>query len=245
MSSSALLRLCALSGLALAGSPVLAADIPDYGYGAAPAATGYPATWSGPYLGVSLGGGVGNHDATYSAGGAPVAGVDGIGGEGFVIDGTIGYDAQVGGNFVVGVLGDIYWSNLGSDAFAISGGTRVDGDIDAKWGFDLLARAGIAVNPSTLLYALGGYSWEKFEASFVATPGGAAGSQEESFGGWTLGAGIETKLTDNVSVKAEYRYTRFDDADYGVPGGGSINIEPSTHTARFGINYRFGPALGF
>ncbi len=244
MASSALARFCTIACIAVAGSaPAFAADVPGYGYDAGPASR--PATWSGPYLGVSLGGGVGNHDSTYSAGGAPVAGVNGVGGEGFVIEGSLGYDAQVGGNLVVGVLGDIYWSNVGSSAFAVMGGTRVDADLDAQWGFDLLARAGITVNATTLLYALGGYSWEKFEASFVATPGGFAGRDTESFHGWTAGGGIETKLTDSVSLKAEYRYTRLGDATYAVPGGGALRVEPSTHSARVGINYRFGQSAAF
>jgi outer membrane immunogenic protein len=71
--------------------------------------------------------------------------------------------------------------------------------------------------------------------------------------GWTVGAGIETMLSQNWIVRAEYRY-----ADFGTitntdtracpPGNclpSSVAITDTlrlrTQTATFGIAYKFGP----
>jgi outer membrane immunogenic protein len=55
------------------------------------------------------------------------------------------------------------------------------------------------------------------------------------------GAGIEYGFTPNWSAKAKYMYASYSSANYltaFTPAG--IGFGADVHTAKFGINYRFG-----
>ena len=47
--------------------------------------------------------------------------------------------------------------------------------------------------------------------------------------------GLETAVTENVSVNLEYRYSQYDNEDFE----GETEIEPSFHTVRIGAKYKF------
>jgi outer membrane immunogenic protein len=54
--------------------------------------------------------------------------------------------------------------------------------------------------------------------------------------GFTIGGGLETAVTSNVTVGFEYRYTQFEDADLDL---GGADLETSMQTARITANYKF------
>src|ERR1700753_3652631 len=86
-------------------------------------------SWTGCYVGVEGGGmwGHGNHyqndpAASAAAGGgllglAPTAGIDPSGG---LAGGTVGCNYQFAGNWVVGIEGDVSWTNLNGSAPSIT-----------------------------------------------------------------------------------------------------------------------------
>ena len=57
--------------------------------------------------------------------------------------------------------------------------------------------------------------------------------------GWTVGGGVETVLSSNWTVNAEYLYVQFDDTN--VPS--NVNTPTSTkldeNVFRIGVNYKF------
>jgi high affinity Mn2+ porin len=60
--------------------------------------------------------------------------------------------------------------------------------------------------------------------------------------GWTAGAGVEFAVSGNWTAKLEYDYINlarrtYDLSDAGLP---SVNVDPSIHLVKFGLNYRFG-----
>jgi outer membrane immunogenic protein len=58
--------------------------------------------------------------------------------------------------------------------------------------------------------------------------------------GWTVGAGLEYAVTENISAKAEYRYSQFDGSDKTSPAvGGTEKASFHTHDVRIGLNYHF------
>ncbi len=73
--------------------------------------------------------------------------------------------------------------------------------LDNRWSMSALLRGGVLADPKDLLYLIGGLSYARFE--FADQTVGA-------FGG-TVGAGWERKITPSWTLKAEYRYTRFQD----------------------------------
>jgi outer membrane immunogenic protein len=97
------------------------------------------------------------------------------------------------------------------------------GHLDNRWAMSALVRGGLVVDPKDLIYLVGGLSYGRFEFN------------DQSFGafGGTVGAGWERTITPSWTLKAEYRYTRFQDrtltesssssSNSSSPGGGSSN----------------------
>ena len=72
-----------------------------------------------------------------------------------------------------------------------------------------LARAGWLVDPTTMLYALAGYTGAQF--SYENLTDNSFFELKDQFwaNGVTVGGGLEEKLAQNWSVRFEYRYTDF------------------------------------
>jgi len=195
---------------------------------------------------------------------------DGIGGEGVFGTVGVGYDWQFAPRAVFGVFGDFDWSGIGTDLdFSYSDGYEtVNGEteLDMEWMWTVGARLGFLPTPDTLVYALAGYSQVSFDDADVALDGfDPFTTSLDTFKGWTVGAGMETRLSHNWGLKLEYRFTQLQDEElfsasetsgnywtlydlcaitcrkydeYGV----AAEIEPSIHTGRVALTYRFNHA---
>lgn len=182
--------------------------------------------WTGFYLGASVGAGEVVHDLSIFGGAADF---NGIGGEGVFGELNAGYDHDFG-NFVAGVMVDGNVSGISTDIKASGGGGSAS--IKADYGFDILGRVGMKVNPSTLAYVLGGYSWAHFKAE-----ASGAGSYDWSSSGFSVGGGLETAISTNTTLGIEYRYAQFGKDD--LDSAGLVEVEPSSHTVRVGLKYKF------
>ena len=198
--------------------------------GGGPAIETVAYNWTGFYVGVA--GAAGAAVTEFSGGGSSF---DGVGGEGVRGEINAGYDYDFG-SFVAGVMVDAHYGNGKTELNIGFGGPSLNIDAKADYGFDILARAGMKVNESTLAYALGGYSWQNFEIEASATGAGSETLAEWDVDGFTIGGGLETALTSNVTVGFEYRYTQFEDADFDL---GGVDVETSMQTARITAKYKF------
>lgn len=176
-----------------------------------PAASG---GWSGPYVGVTGGYGFGSARSD-------VTGSDSL--RGFNGGAFAGVQGQ-SGQFVYGVEGDGGYDG----AKANPGTTTVKGGIDGS----LRGRLGYAVTDAVLLYGTGGGAARHLRIS------DAAGSDSGVALGWTAGAGIDAKMTDNVFVRGEYRFT-----DYGAKtlntGSGAQSIDTRGSKVSLGLGIKF------
>jgi outer membrane immunogenic protein len=186
--------------------------------------------------------------------------------------GYLGYNWQLDPRWVVGVEGDLGSADASTTlrGFIYPGGGApfyITGRIDdvfvlrTTWDADVRGRLGYLVTPTALLYVTGGAAWQHIEATSTCgstnscTPGGFGPgviSDRTTRPGWTFGGGIETVFAGNWLARAEYRF-----ADYGTvtntdsrvfPGGpitqtASYNINLVTHTAVFGLAYKFGDPI--
>lgn len=191
---------------------VLAADLPPPAPAPAVSYETPEQNWSGIYLGVLLGYSFGEADI----GGGPAADIDGIDGGAYA-----GYNFQID-NIVFGIEGDALLSGVEGSAGGVS--------VDQNWSGSLRARAGYSLE-SFLLYGTGGLAVAGFEAS------GGGASDSNTHLGWTIGAGVEGMITDNVSARVEYRYTDYEDKNYGL--GAPTNIDPDTNSVRAGVGLKF------
>ena len=125
----------------------------------------------------------------------------------------VGYDREVATRLV-----------LGAEA-----GTGATGlvSVDPDWSIDLTTRAGYLLAPGTLAYLRGGYTNARVETN--VTNGSTQLSDNGNRNGWSIGAGIERLILQNISGRLEYRYS-----DLGE-GDGSFD----RHRVLAGIAYRF------
>ena len=192
---------------------------------------------------------------------------------GAIAGGQIGYNWQ-SNNWVFGLEADAQWSdergsaNYRCAATAIGGvclpgltflpagvtGSNLTVDQSLEWFGTVRGRAGVLVSPRVLLYATGGlaYGSIKTTGTFAGvTPAGVAigsvASNSDVRLGWTVGAGVEGKLTQNWSAKLEYLYMDLDSfraGSFTLAPGSAIRADVDSHfrdhILRVGLNYTFG-----
>ena len=166
-----------------------------------------------------------------SAGTRETASLDGLNSSGLIGGVSAGLDKQAG-KFVFGVFGSYNLAEMSSsnDGFlkAVRGGGSASEDghvIDLQKAekeneWSLGARAGLLVNPETLLYILAAYTQSDYK--FSGEDRGEAVSKTVTFDGISVGGGIEFALMSNVFLGAEYTHTFYDSeviADTGVGEG--------------------------
>ncbi len=221
--------------------------------GAAPAAQAQ-SKWTGFSIGVGVGAGAINHDLTIGPGPALQPGLfnfnfDGIGGEGFL--GTVGVaaDMQVHPSIVMGMFFDYDFADLETDlglSIPPFGNLNVTGKVKLENQWTIGARAGFLATPDTLWYGLVGYTQADVSDLTLSATGPLTGSLAigvPSMSGYVVGGGVETNIAPNWSLKAEYRFTQLDAERLNLPFGLNtfINaeLEPSIHTGRVSVNYKF------
>ena len=230
-----MIRYASLALPLLAAFPVSAADLPRRNFAPPPVAAYTPVSafsWTGFYVGVNGGyswaslGSIGN--ATFDR---P---------SGFTLGGTAGYNQQFG-NFVLGLEGDLNWSNIGSSRRqTITIGATPNAVVyasDVNWAGTLRVRAGYAVD-RVLLYATGGYAGASLDLAYTNVTASTSASQSKWVHGYALGVGLEYAFTRNLSGKAEYLYTALGDTG-AFTGAYAARADYSSSAVRMGVNYRF------
>ncbi|EQB32112.1 outer membrane protein [Sphingobium ummariense] len=129
-----------------------------------------------------------------------------------------GYDRQFGNIVLGGVIegGQSYGSNYVTGFSTTPASYTLVRRLD--WEAAARLRAGYSFN-RTLVYATGGLAYGKFKNSFLTTNTANSFSEDnrtEDDWGYTVGGGIEHKVSDNFSIGVLYRYTRFNPNDYRV-----------------------------
>lgn len=204
------------SALALSASvSAIAADAVDQ-IPAAPVAVDAPAfSWNGVYGGIQ--GGAGWLDGEFSATGLGSAKQDFDGG---VVGGFVGYNWQLSNGFVVGLEGDVDYNFNEESAAGI--------DVGTDWSGSVRGRVGYAFDRA-LVYGAAGWT---FTNGYVD---GAGVDENETFHGWTVGAGVDFAVMDNVFLRGEYRYNDFGDKDI-LPG---LNVDLDQHVVKVGVGVKF------
>ena len=198
--------------------------------------------WTGIYAGAAAGGGMGFGRINAAAGGASNS-FDGAG-QGLLGGFFAGGDYQFSPQALVGVMGDFTWTSLQS-ALTINapGGGSASLSAAANRQWSVMGRIGYLPVPSTLLYAAAGFTQVNVHATASAVlPGGAMpfASSDTTLNGFTVGPGIETVITGGWTTRLEYRFSQFEQKDLAI----GVNMQPSNHTIRAGLSYKFGMGSG-
>lgn len=181
--------------------------------------------WSGFFAGVQGGYGFGNATLSVPA----LFSFRGLGSQGLFGGVLAGYDHQFAGtNVVAGLEADASLSDIRT---TISFG-GASASIGSDWNVGLRARLGYVMAGSIMPYVSAGYGW-----THVRSGGLAAGAFSQTLSGFQLGAGLETMLTANVALRAEYIHT-FNGSRDLIPG--VLRTRTDSSRARIGITYKFG-----
>lgn len=160
--------------------------------------------FTGPNIGVSLSAAAASMNRAVSAPGAETGPFFA---EGAGIGGSIGYDFAIGGDWVLGAVASIDYNPMTFyDASANS--PDVDGTTEFAYLDTILAiggRLGAKINPQTLLYGKLAYAAIHTTANddFFALGGGG----DEWLDGVQVGVGLETAVSDSVTIGIEGTYT--------------------------------------
>jgi outer membrane immunogenic protein len=202
-------------------------------------------------MGFSAGYGSGHSDQTDTGvtipsggGGCDCAGDGHYSARGALVGGTVGYSWQPSA-WVFGLEGDFSWANINGSSPVC--GPNTGQPHPCGTGLDALGtvrgRVGYAMGPSgsVLPYVTGGLAvgdvrgWD----SLV----GAEGSGFRA--GWTLGAGIETRVAPQWTVKLEYLHVDLgtNSNQFAIVPGVPEAVSFRADIIRAGVNYEFGTPL--
>ena len=206
-------------------------------------------SWNGFYVGIQAGGAWGNADVDYKAGlqnDHYLSETHGLDVNGFTGGVFAGYNWLLNKNWLVGIEGE--WNYISADdtddvVDSITGVSRYPHQttVEQKWDASLRLRTGYVLG-DYLPYITGGIAWGRFNEEFYIP--GRPVSKDITLTGWTIGTGLEIRLTDNIHGRIQYRYT-----DYGnktkrlIENGGvgdfDAKLNYNSHLLTFGIVYRF------
>ncbi len=177
--------------------------------------------WTGPWAGISLGHAYSNYGLSARAFqiDTPSNYVDvnlpELGGNGGMGGVQVGYNHALAAHGVWGVELDLDGANVTTKGSIV---TSNGGDPQTVVGFQystkhskaLLARLGYLVNPNTLIYGVLGVTETSGPASLAGVaPSNFSVTSNLDLVGTTIGIGMETMITDKVSLKVDYQMTSF------------------------------------
>jgi len=139
-----------------------------------------------------------------------------------------GYNFHISDNIVAGVSADLVWDNASG-----STSTPISISEQRNWDGSITGRLGVDLN-GIVPYVLGGVAFANdTRTNFVPE------SVSTTHTGYTLGAGVEFALAQNLSANVEYRYTNYGNQDYAFPTAGTHTINLTDNSIRVGLNYHF------
>jgi outer membrane immunogenic protein len=249
----------AIAAIALIGTPALAADMAVPGPAYYPRSFPPPAIydWTGIYVGFHVGGGILTDSVSQNG-----AAAFNLGNSGSLRPAGVMGGGQIGANYefapwVVGIEGT--WTDsaisgstlLGCTGTCIIGTTGIAQErftSHALWFAALAGRVGYAAN-DWLFYAKAGGGWMHVSYTedllTVGVKGGpafgtTAATQvlSDDRSGFTVGAGIEFGLVENLSGKIEYDFYGFGSKNYNF-NFTPVSVRSNLHTLTVGLNYKF------
>ena len=263
-------HLALIGGITIALTQVAsAADLPRKAPSPPPPAPVY--NWTGCYLAGGIGYGLYDIDHFISSPG-PVFGEalsTDNGGRGWLGTVGVGCDYQfgspfggnfLGGNWLVGVLGDFDWMNIKGDYTTncpggCAGPFSFTGERKERYAAYAGGRVGWLITPQLLTYVSGGWTRTRFnDAALLGTFGGTTtvALPAQNYNGWFLGGGAEYALgwLPGLFWRSEYRFADYRSQSTAVlcisgtcntlPGINAIdNARPRVQTVRSELVYRF------
>ncbi|MDB5581973.1 MAG: porin [Bradyrhizobium sp.] len=209
--------------------------------------------WTGFYLGVNAGVGLGRNNQTLAVPGFPSFEQSYLAPQGALGGAQAGYNWQTNsmlGPLVFGVEADIQGAGLRDDYTCLltcRTAPRIAGQFDQRldWFGTVRGRVGVATGP-VLSYVTAGLAYGSVKTSVTETilvPQGTF-TTDQTRVGWTVGSGVEAAIGGNWTAKLEYLYVNLGNKSdvfaLGAFPGQKLDTEIRESIFRVGVNYRIG-----
>lgn len=151
-----------------------------------------------------------------------------------------GYNWQ-SGPVVLGVEGDIGWTDAHGVGETVATIIEAPNTYDVNWTGHVRGRAGYAFD-NWLLFIAGGFAAADFEfhegATITTTSAQTTGGK---YYGWSIGGGAEVAITRNLVGRIEYLYDDFGHKDYTGVTGEPYRVHFRGQTLRGALEWKFDP----
>jgi outer membrane immunogenic protein len=214
--------------------------------------------WAGMYAGGSIGFGSSNYALSLSVsrlpdGPLPAAEdpflyvrLPDLGGMGPIGAAQIGYNFVLSDRVVLGVQADTTMSRIVNRTSIDYLGLGFDYTLGPRTMHTIAGRLGYLTTPDTMVYGLLGATRGNFRGrgtlSFDGpTPSDSVDvfSYDFRLNGMSVGMGMETRLTERVTLGLEYRYTRFNRYNFIDVPEVNFGFNTTVQTIRTSLNYHF------
>ena len=120
----------------------------------------------------------------------------------------LGADYQLDSNFVIGAIANFDFGGHPKLGSANLDTANAEWEAGNSWGVG--ARIGYLPSPRMLIYGVGGFT--QLEVSTDLLTGTSPATRDDKWAsGYFVGAGVEILSADNLSLKLEYRFSRYDE----------------------------------
>jgi opacity protein-like surface antigen len=220
------------AAVAISAALVSSANAADMYVKARPAPLVQVYNWTGFYVGAHVG-----YQSGRVVNDCPPPGCPDRSPESFFGGVQAGFNYQTASNWVLGA-----WVNVPIAQHKFNDATSALGfDAELKWAVAAGGRIGYAFD-RWLPYVLAGVVVGEARAKNDLFFGGPGLSPWETHRhvGYTVGAGLEYAIDRNWSAFGRYAYVDFEKVAYPIVYAPNERFGFTTHTAAFGVNYRFG-----
>ena len=223
--------------------------------------------WTGPYIGLNLGGSWGRSRTSYNdpdPAFVPFSTSQHM--DGVLGGAQIGYNVQFNRTWLAGLEADFQGTSQRGTATlppvnelicgAACTSITTSGTLAQKlpWFGTVRARLGAEPSSNLLLYVTGGLAYAQIKSTaatnvVVMTPGGTftaamSSSVNNDRAGWTAGAGAEWMFAKQWSAKVEYLYMDYGHINDGFTGVGALAVlgissHVTDNVLRAGVNLHF------
>jgi outer membrane immunogenic protein len=148
-----------------------------------------------------------------------------------------GYNKDIGNNFILGFEGDI--------AFGKAEGTTINTCTlvcysEINYLANIRTRLGYTYN-NIMPFISAGISIAETEAGTAGTLAGQELHGENDEVGFNIGAGVDTKINENITLRFEYSHVDLGDSSYFIPSAGQTGTVPfdNNDIFRVAVTYSF------
>jgi len=133
-----------------------------------------------------------------------------------------GYNWKMSNDWLFGLeIGGNWMSNEDDPMIAVTvvgGSTPVDYHIKQDWEASVVGRVGKVADDTYLPYILAGISWTQLKAKYsgdgTLIPSSWEQWESDTVAGFTVGVGLEYKISQNFHTRIEYRHNNYQKAHF-------------------------------